>query len=76
MKPGELPMLYLAIDSCCLFLLFVKQVRAGCFQVKQSRIRDAALLAEFGDCLPRYLEELRGGDVAPKGLDNFFYIDR
>lgn len=76
MKPGEQPLLYLAFDSCCLVLPRFKQVRASGFQVQQAGIRDAPLLAEFGDCLPRYLEELRRGDVAPKGLDNFVHVDR
>lgn len=76
MKPGELPLLCLAFDSCCLVLPRFEQVWASGFQVQQAGIRDATLLAEFGDCLPRYLKKLRGGDVAPKGLDNFVHVDR
>lgn len=64
------------MGSCCFVLLVFKQVGARGFQVQKAGIRDAALLAEFGYCLPRYLKELRCGDVAPKGLDNFVHVDR
>ena len=64
------------MGSCCFVLLVFKQVRARGFQVQKTGVRNAPLLAEFGDCLPRYLKKLRGTHVASKGLDDFFNIDR